>query len=185
MVEESAGGRWHLQLLGGFRLAGPDGIPVTGLGSRDRALLAYLALSRRQHQRAKLAALLWPDRFRTLHSLSESLRLVRKALGDRQGSIIVSKSDPVICRFGSLDVDVLIFEDLVSQDTMEALECAEALYGGDLLGDVEIGSEKFSEWLQEERERLRRLAVDGLCRLARLRQEAGLSQAALETAQRV
>src|SRR5262249_50882362 len=41
------------------------------------------------------------------------------------------------------------------------------------------------EWLQKERERLRHLAVGGLCRLAQLRQEAGVAQAALETAQRV
>src|SRR5262245_37362126 len=112
MVEESARGRWYLQLLGCFRLAGPDGISVTGLGSRDRALLAYLALSRGPHPRTKLAALFWPNRFLALRSLSESLRKLRRALGDMQGLIIVPKSDPVACRFDSIDVDALIFDSL-------------------------------------------------------------------------
>ncbi len=184
--EEPPGKRWNLRILGGFWLTGPDGVEATGLGKPDRALLAYLVLSRQQrHPRAKLATLLWPNRIEALHSLSVSLNALRKALGDKEGSIIVPKSDPLICYFDAVDADAVVFESLVSRGTPDALEQAEALYGADLLDGMDIKSDEFNHWLLSERERLRGLAVDCLCRLMRLREMAGLPQRALETARRI
>jgi len=183
--EEPPAGRWQLRLLGDFSLAGVDA-ETPPLGKLDRALLAYLVLSGEQrHARAKLAALLWPDRSEAQSSLRTSLNKLRNAFGEKGRSIILPSSDPLVCCFDLVDIDVLIFEGLASQDDMEALERAAAHYGGDLLRDIETRSDRFDRWLQGERERLRRLAVEALCRLARLRDEAGLSQAALETARRV
>jgi TolB-like protein/class 3 adenylate cyclase len=184
--EKPPGIRWKLELLGEFRLIGPDGVEATGLGKLDRALLAYLVLSRRpRHPRAKLAGMLWPRRIDAPHSLSESLRALRKALNDKDGSLIVPKSDPLVCRLESLQVDVLAFESLVSAGSPDALERAEHLYGADLLDGMHVRSDEFNRWLVAERERLRGIAVDCLCRLARLREERGLAQPALETARRI
>jgi class 3 adenylate cyclase/TolB-like protein len=172
--------------LGEFRLTSADGVEAAGLTKIHRAVLAYLVLSRRpRHPRSKLAGLFWPSRIDALHSLSQSLNLLRKALNDQEGSIIVPKSDPLICRFDSLNVDALLFESLVSQGSPEALERAEALYGADLLDGLDVKLDEFNRWLDSERERLRGIAVDGLCRLTQLRAEAGLPQRALETARRV
>jgi TolB-like protein/class 3 adenylate cyclase/Tfp pilus assembly protein PilF len=191
MVDDSKSGaagephsnRRKLRVLGSFRLTDTAGAEAVGLGKLDRALLVYLALSQRPgHPRTTLAKLLWPDRMRALHSLSESLKALRKALGDEGASMLVPKSDPLECRFDALDVDALAFEALVQQGTPEALEQAEALYGGDLLDGMEVKAEAFDRWVGEKRRRLRDLAVDCLCRLVHLRWKAGQLQKALETA---
>jgi TolB-like protein/class 3 adenylate cyclase len=179
------GVRWKLRLLGEFRLTGADGVEAAGLTKQHRALLTYLVLSRHsRHPRPKLAGLFWPSRIDAPHSLSQSLNVLRKALNDADGSMIVPKSDPLICRFDGLDVDALEFECLVSNASPDALERAAALYGADLLDGTDVKSEEFGRWLTSERERLRGVAVDCFCRLARVRAEAGLPQPALEAARR-
>lgn len=178
--------QWSLRVLGGFRLMDHAENEAADLGKLDRALLVYLVLSRQpRHPRAKLATLFWPNRTEALHSLSVSLNTLRKALGDKDGAILVRKNDPLACCFDGIDVDALVFEDLVSQGTPEALEQAEALYAGDLLDGIDIRSDEFEHWLLSERARLHSSAVDCLCRLMRLREQAGLSQKAFETARRV
>jgi TolB-like protein/DNA-binding SARP family transcriptional activator len=178
--------RWHLGVLGGFRLTDQAGTEAVGLGKPDRALLAYLALNQRQRQpRAKLAALLWPGRSEALRSLSVSLNLLRRAMGDKDGHLIALKSDPLVCRFETIAVDALTFADFVSQGTPEALEQAEALYRGDLLDGIDIRSDEFNNWLTAERVRLQGIVLDGLCKLMRHREQSGLPQKAFETARRV
>jgi TolB-like protein/class 3 adenylate cyclase/Tfp pilus assembly protein PilF len=179
------GVRWKLRLLGEFSLTAADGVEATGLTKLHRALLTYLVLSRRtRHPRPKLAALFWPNRIDAPHSLSQSLNVLRKALNDSDGSMIVPKSDPLICRFDGLDVDASEFECLVSNGSPDALERAAALYGADLLDGTDFKSEEFGRWLAAERERLRGVAVDCFCRLAHVRAEAGFLQPALEAARR-
>src|SRR5215813_73922 len=147
---------WRLELLGGFQLIGPNGEAAGAvLGKLDRALLAYLVLTRRQrHSRAKLAAILWPDRTQAFNSLRTSLNTIRGALEDKDGSIIVPKSDPLVCHFERFHVDALELEALASWTDLESLERIELLYRGDLLGDIEVRSEKFRKWLSRERARL-------------------------------
>ena len=194
MVENSPGSGvsaptaacWELRVLGGFRLTNGAGSEAPGFGKLDRALLTYLTLNQQQrHPRAKLAALLWPDRMTALRSLSVSLNILRQALGDKNGTLIGLRSDPVLCHFESIDVDALAFKNLIRQGTPEALEEAEALYGGDLLDGIDVRSDEFDRWLVAERMRLQGAAVDGLCRLMRHREQAGLSQKALDTARRI
>jgi TolB-like protein/DNA-binding SARP family transcriptional activator len=178
--------RWQLCVLGEFRLTDQAGTDAAGLGKPDRALLAYLALNQHQRQpRAKLAALLWPGRSEALRSLSVSLNLLRRALGDKDGHLIALKSDPVVCRFQTIDVDALAFADLAAKGTPEALEQAEILYRGDLLDGIDIRSDEFNNWLAAERLRFQGVALDGLCRLIRHREQSGLSQKAFDTARRV
>jgi len=63
IVELRCRRRWSLRLFGGFELSAlPGGEKVASLGTRERALLAFLALSPKGSQpRRKLAALLWGD----------------------------------------------------------------------------------------------------------------------------
>ena len=65
----------HLQLLGGFDVR-VDDAPITHFRSdKARALLVYLAVEAdRPHQRASLAALLWPDGPLTASSLRTAYR---------------------------------------------------------------------------------------------------------------
>jgi TolB-like protein/DNA-binding SARP family transcriptional activator len=185
-AEASWRARWTLRVLGGFRLTDQSGAEVAGLGKLDRALLIYLALSGQQrHPRAKLATLLWPNRSEALHSLSVSLNALRKAFGDREGTILPLKSDPLVCRFDSIDCDATAFERLVALGTPEALEQAAALYGGNLLDGFDVRSDEFERWLSAERTRLHGLAMDCMARLLRRREQGGQAQQAFDTARRI
>ncbi len=175
--------RWSLQVLGRLRLTDAAGVEIALPGRLDPALLAYLVLNQgRRHLRTKLATLLWAARADSLHSLSVSLNKLRNALGDNEGSVIAPKSDPVATDFRAMAVDALTFEQLAAQGTREALERAEALFGGELLEGFDIRSEEFEHWLTAERGRLRGLLVEVLSRLVRLRGEAGETDKAIETA---
>jgi adenylate cyclase len=175
--------RWSLQVLGRLRLTDAAGVEIALPGRLDPALLAYLALNRgRRHLRTKLATLLWAARADSLHSLSVSLNKLRNALGDNDGSVIVRDSDPVVTDFGAMVVDAIQFEQLAALGTREALEQAEALFGGELLEGFDIRSEEFEHWLAAERGRLRDLLVEILSRLQHLRAQAGETDKAIETA---
>ena len=73
---------------------------------------------------------------------------------------LISALDPA-----AVDVDVAIFEGLVSQGTPEALAQAAAVYQGDLLEGFAVQEAPFEEWLMAERERLRELALETLAKL--------------------
>jgi len=194
MTEHSSSGttagpstkRFKLQVFGRCRLLDANGVEILGPGKLDLGLLAYLALSqRRQHDRTRLAALFWPGRTRALRSLSMSLNVLRNAFGEEGPSILIPKSDPLICNFDPLEVDAQTFAALIAQGTPPALEQAEKLYGGELLEGMKANSEELERRLAAERTRLQGLAVDCLSRLMRVRQEAGQSELALQTANRV
>src|SRR3954463_11254280 len=86
--------RWSLRLFGGFELSVlPTGDRVAALGKRERALLAYLALSPKGRQpRRKLALLIWGEATdqAVLDNLRTCLWRVRKALGDSKHRFIAS-----------------------------------------------------------------------------------------------
>jgi len=178
--------RWSLQVVGRLRMTDAAGAEIVLPGKLDPALLAYLALNQgRRHLRTKLATLLWAARADSLHSLSESLKNLRKALGDTDGRVIAHKIDPVVTDFRAMFVDAIRFEELAKQGSREALERAEALFGGELLEGFDIRSEDFEQWLASERHRLRGILVKVLSRLQHLRAQAGETDKAIETAQRL
>jgi len=175
-----------MQVLGSFRLTDAAGAEIALPGKLDPALLAYLALNQgRRNPRSSLQTLLWAARADPPHSLSESLKNLRKVLGDTDGRVIAHKSDPVAMDFRAMAVDALMFEDLAKQDSREALEQAETIYGGELLEGFDIHTEEFEEWLAAERSRLRDRLVDVLSRLQRFRAETGETDKAIETAHRL
>src|ERR1700704_2102974 len=111
--------RWSLRLFGGFELSLlPGGERVTSPGKRERALLAYLALSPKgRAPRRKLATLIWGDA--TDETLLDNLRTcvwrLRKALGDTQHRLIASDKEDIVLNLAAFDVDVLAFRHLAAQ----------------------------------------------------------------------
>jgi len=180
---------WRLKLLGGFALS-RDGAPEAGtLGRRDRALLAYLALfPNRRQPRERIATLLWAHRGgeQARHSLAESLRVLRKALDDEDKAVIVSEGDALLLNLERVEVDAHLFERLAVGGSQDALEQARALYAGELLDGLELGTEDtagFDDWLRVERGRLRELAIAALVKLASLHLAAGHAEQAIAAAQ--
>lgn len=158
-----------LRLFGEFHLSSDDGADPTALGRRERALLAFLALSPNPREsREQLAALLWSNRGdeQARHSLAQCTAALRKALGDSQKSIVMSEPASLAIDPDVFDIDVLGFAELFDQDTAESLQAAVDLYAGDLLPGLELRSEGFDAWLESERNRFRAMAIDAHFRLA-------------------
>jgi len=158
----------ELTLFGTFELRLADGAAVDLPGQKDRALLAILALAGGTSQsRDKLAGLLWSDRGepQARDSLKHALTRIRQCFGEAMPAVIVADRQSVRLDPADLSIDVVRFHGLLRAGTTEALEQASALCSGDLLEGISIRDAGFEDWLQTERQRLRRLHEDALTKL--------------------
>ena len=177
----------RLQVLGGFRLWRADASEVESLGRKEQALLAYLALQAgRPQTRDKLASLLWSDRGdqQARHSLRQSLTILRRALPDPDGTIIVSDQETIAATPDAIEVDHAVFAKLARSES-DTADAAAELYSGDLLEGIGVGSGEFEEWLAVERSRLHDLVTAVFTRLAKRRAAAGDHDGAIQAAQRL
>jgi len=177
-----------LRLFGGFEAGLPSGAPISLPTKKAQALFAYCALRPGQaHQREKLATLLWGDteECNARNSLRQTLFVLRTALQGNLSRTLRIAGDTVATEPQTIDVDVLAFERLAAERTPQALEQAAALYRGDLLEGFIVDEELFEQWLIEERERLRELAIEVLARLLRYQDAPGTTEAAVQTARRL
>jgi DNA-binding SARP family transcriptional activator/predicted ATPase len=173
-----------------------DGLVVTDLASRKaEALLIYLACTGRQHPREVLADLLWDDRSQrqAMANLRVVLSSLRKTLGPY---LSISRSTAAIDSGANLSLDTAQLEAAVSAaqsaqgihatDAAEQLAAAFDLYHGDFLaGFFVTEAAGFETWAAAERERLHRLALDGLQRLGRWYLEQGQYGKAMATSTRL
>ncbi|HET8624296.1 MAG TPA: BTAD domain-containing putative transcriptional regulator [Gemmatimonadales bacterium] len=165
---------YELLTLGGMDLwddAAADPHPLLAHPKRF-ALLVYLALARpRVHRRSTLLALFWPE-LGAEHgraALRQALHGLRRTFGP---GAIRSRGDEEIRLDASLfRCDVIQFEEaLAAGRTAEAVE----LYQGPLLpGFFVDGASGFERWLEDERARLRMLAVRAAWRLMADAEAAG------------
>ena len=156
-----------LRLFGGVELTTSSGHPVPIPRKKAQALLAYLACHPGQAQpRDKLATLFWPemDDQQARANLRKALFVLRSPLSAVPSSLRIEE-EAVALDVTALDVDVLAFERLARRADPEALQQAAALYRGNLLEGLGVSETPFEEWLREERERLRELALETLARL--------------------
>ena len=175
--------RFHLSLLGRFKLTGPGG--VIDLPSKKLAgLLTYLACTSRQPQRREiLSALLWGSHFdlQAKQNLRQALFRLRKLLGQ---DALEGDGEVVSLNPASVLSDVGRFEALVREGSRDALAAAAELYQGPLVDDVVVSEEGWSGWLTTERERLLELALGALLRLGEQELSAGRAEHALKAGQR-
>lgn len=148
------------------------------------ALLAYLALTRREHSREALATLLWPEYADARNALRRTLSTLQRALGE--GWLVIGRNQVAVASNTQLWVDVAQFEDqLAAAAGRAALAAAAELYRGDFMAGFTLrDSPAFDEWQFFEAERLRQLYAGVLERLAALHAEAGDSEAAVDAARR-
>jgi DNA-binding SARP family transcriptional activator/TolB-like protein/tetratricopeptide (TPR) repeat protein len=161
---------FSLRLLGGAMLEGPDG-PVRGRAVQRRriALLAILAATRgRPMGREKLVGLLWPEHpgDAARHLLSESLYVLRKALGE---GAFRSQGDEVALDPEMVGSDAREFEEAVESGSWER---AHDLYHGPFLDGFFLSdTAEFERWVDGERDRLSALYGRVLERLAESAEE--------------
>jgi DNA-binding SARP family transcriptional activator/TolB-like protein len=131
---------------------------------RRIALLAILAAARgRAVGREKVLGLLWPEHpgDAARHLLSESLYVLRKALGDRA---FVTVGDEIALNGGVMESDVGSFEEAVEAGNPAG---AVALYRGPFLDGFYLSdAREFEHWVDGERSRLARIYAAALERLA-------------------
>ncbi|MCG3210421.1 MAG: hypothetical protein FOGNACKC_04052 [Anaerolineae bacterium] len=180
----------ELSLLGRVEIT-LNGQPVEGFVSvKVQALLAYLAVTGRTHNRESLAALFWGDKpdDRARANLRKALSNLRKLLGG-----YINSSDQLIAFDRTLPhfLDVAVFEETLNQagafkTAPQPLREAIDLYQGDFLAGLAIDdAQPFEEWLLPERERLRRLAVQALYQLARIHTSRGEYAAGIDVTTRL
>jgi DNA-binding SARP family transcriptional activator len=157
---------YDLFTLGGIDLRGTRGAEPLLTQPKRFALLVYLALARPRgvHRRSALLPLFWPDLRggRARSALRQALHGLRRALG---ADVVHSRGDEDVWLDRSvLRCDAVRFEALLAEGApAEAI----GVYAGPLLpGFVVEGAVGFDRWLEDERERLRTLAVGAAWRLA-------------------
>ena len=157
-------GDLRIDCLGGIFIT-KAGREVVGFHSaKAKALLGYLAVTRRTHSRLALADLLWPDL--TEKSARANLRKVLSNLRNIVGESVTISRDAVECRTDLLDSDVAELEKLLASEGVSELERAVELYRGDFLHGFYVqGVPSFEEWSLGERTRLREEAVGATERL--------------------
>ena len=118
--------RYFLRCLGSPELRGPGGEPIRFRTRKHLALLAFLAVERRDpHRRDRLADLLWPDARPSegRHSLATALSVIRGKLGPRtfensRESVRLVASDLEV------DLDRLAHGEVLGDETTPPLEVA-------------------------------------------------------------
>src|SRR5207302_1862515 len=146
------------------RVLGPVQVTVAGadappelLWRKHVALLVYLARSpRRRRTREHLVGLLWSDRDekQARHSLSEALRVFRRALGDDQ---VQADVDQIGLGADGVTLDCDRFAELYARGDWPG---AAALVEGDFLEGLSIpDASQFEDWLGGERVRRRAWAA--------------------------
>ena len=148
------------------------------------AVLLYLALAAPGGfvRRDTLLALFWPesDRARARNSLSQTLSMLRKGLGE---DVVVTRGNEEV----GLDPEWIRCDAVAFDEAVEAERFEEALelYKGDLApGFHADASAEFEQWLEAERKRRRQASLDAARVLAGHAREAGRLQEAVAWARR-
>ena len=175
----------RLELLGKFALRDQAGAEIAVKSRKIRALLGFLALNAdRRHEREMLANFLWGDRFDTQarQSLRQALLILRQLFGERAPDMLEIDDEAVLLKTAAVQTDVLDFENHARSGELEP---ACAAYRGDLLGGLEVRSEPFERWLNQERARLHDLACEVWEKLGAERLESDEATGAIEAAKQL
>jgi DNA-binding SARP family transcriptional activator/tetratricopeptide (TPR) repeat protein len=150
-----------LRCFGRVCVEGPSGESVRLRSSKHLALLVYLTANPdHEHPRDRLAWLLWEtDRPQARHSLSQALYDIRCNLPRLR---VRASVNHVAVERGSIDSELDSFEEAVrGSDVATAVE----LYRGSFVPDLEsVATPGFERWVEDERQRLQRLAELALSR---------------------
>ena len=174
----------EFRALGALRVTGSDHQRLHALESQPKrlALLLYLVLCPRPPRRDVLLATFWPelDQERSRAALRQTLWFLRRHLGP---DALVALTEDV-----SVDQDVVRCDAIMFERAFAVGEYSAALgwYGGDLVQGFYWSdcSEVFERWLDDERSRLRRMALAAAATLVQRATARGEAQTALTWARR-
>lgn len=193
----------EIACLGEFQVTLAGAVLTLFQTDKNRALLLYLALETRIHQRAELAQFLWPGYSdeSARNSLRQSLHQLRQTLADPADTpwLLLTRRTVQINPDAPIGVDVLTFRHLLATCARHAhwdlttcapclarLRQAVALYRGDFLAGFTVAdSAPFEEWRRITQEQLHVQMLDALTQLAAAAAAAGDDAQALDAARRL
>jgi DNA-binding SARP family transcriptional activator len=185
----------RIAVLGQFQIGFTNRTSELRLPRSSRSLLAYLLLQRRSLcSRDLLAGLFWGDypEDKARHCLNSALWRLRQILepDDRdKGSVLIATCTGEIGFNWESNhwLDVAIFDEQVTRLLTKPLKETDArtldetllLYRGDLLEGF------YDDWALSERERVRRLFLNGLAKLMYYHRDQGAFEDSLACAERI
>jgi DNA-binding SARP family transcriptional activator len=176
-----------IQLLG-TPLVLLDDRPLAITRKKSRALLYYLAAHDRPLTREQILPVFWPDSDRV--SAQQVLRTTLHGLRQALGAALVTDEN-TLSLAPDTAIDVRTFEASLRRPTsahsvqsptsnLPLLTATLQLYRGDFLAGFALSdSAEFDNWLTEQQEHYRRLAIRGYIALATLHEQQRDYQAAL------
>ncbi|MBK8904763.1 MAG: tetratricopeptide repeat protein [Anaerolineaceae bacterium] len=182
----------EIRLFGGVSVT-LNNTPITGfISNKVLALLVYLAVTRRSHQREALAALLWgemPDAD-AKNNLRQALANLRKLVNDH---LIIARDAVFFDLSTPYQLDTHDFETILHASRSQPadgrfprLQDAISLYQGDFLAGFFVrGAPDFEEWMLAQRVRYRELALHTLHSLAEHHLNRGEYGRAIDAATRL
>jgi PAS domain S-box-containing protein len=177
----------RVSVFGGFNVTGRDGRRYTFRGVRQRALLAYLALSPKpDFSRSHLAELLWPEapEDEARHSLRQCLLLTRREL-DGDAEALILDGDRVRLEANRFETDVALLHRLATSADPSDWNRVSEVYHGELLAGVDIGGTPFDNWLASQRRITSEIATAALSRVADAQSSSGDLSGAIVTVRRI
>ncbi|HSM07932.1 MAG TPA: protein kinase [Gemmatimonadota bacterium] len=187
LLNPARGHRFRYDALGGLDLFNleEDGRVLSIVAQPKRvALLTYLAVGADEpyKRRERIASIFWPehDEDAGRHALRQALYVLRGSLGSE--TIIGRGDDEIGIDPDLFWSDVVAFERAIATDRPDV---AMELYRGQLLPGFYLNDViDFEHWLDNERNRLERLATEAAWTLASRREKAGDGAAALHWGRR-
>lgn len=178
-----------IKLFGNIEVFDPAGKRIAVSGSKQQALLSFLAFNAGVPQsRDRLMDLLWGDRFtdQARQSLRQSLSKLRGFFSDATDKdIIHADNDFIHLDADHVNVDVLEFTQFSSINTPENDEQAIELYKNQIFENLYVREANFEEWILSERARINEIAYPVFERLADFYRNASEQVKSQQIAQRL
>ncbi len=177
--------RLTVSLFGHIRI-NIDAHPVDLKARKALALLAWLVVNPRPHERERLAAMLWPEvnATRARANLRRVLWLMNQSM---VGHWVDATPETVTFVRDEAEIDVVSFDAITGKmnPKLGQLAAAVELYTGDFLDNLVLyDCEEWSAWARDRREDYRRLALAALRRLTQAYLDQGDAAAAERHARR-
>lgn len=150
------------------------------LSNKAQALLYYLVITGRTHQRQTLVNLLWSQKKDGKNNLRVALTHLRKQVGEHlaidRHSVSFNRANPYW-----LDVEVLKTTLKSQQPSLEQLQAAIEVYQSPFLEGFEIlKAPEFEKWVSAQRQALHNLAIYALQNLISLSEQQNNQVAVIE-----
>ncbi len=147
----------QILVLGELQVCRGGASLVLPASRKTRALLAYLAVTAKRHLRSELCGLFWEDAADPRAGLRWSLTQIRRALGERDSSVVRADRESIELLGGEVATDLarlaVLRRDGIAGAPREALIEASRLFRGEFLEGLDLPTcYAYHEWCMCERE---------------------------------